>query len=75
MSKPSSSDDYDENGMTPLLYAVWVGDLQSVRSLLSEGADPNKPQRDDASSTPLWHAEEDFGLTAIASLLRTYGAS
>lgn len=75
MNKLSSTDDYDENGMTPLLCAVWGGDLETVRRLLDEGTNPNKPQRDDASSTPLWHAKEDFGLTAIASLLRAYGAS
>ncbi len=75
MSKRSSIDDYDENGMTPLLYAVWIGDLETVRSLLDDGADPNKPQQGQASSSPLWHAEEDFGLTAIANLLRAYGAS
>jgi len=75
MNKLSSIDDYDENGMTPLLYAVWIGDMEAVKSLLDNGADPNKPQRGEVSSTPLWHAEEDFGLTAIANLLRAYGAS
>lgn len=75
MSKFSSIDDYDELGMTPLLYAIFAGDLETVRSLLDEGADPNKPQRDDTAATPLWHAEEDFGLTDLANLLRTYGAT
>jgi len=75
MSKLSSIDDYDENGMTSLLYAVWIGDLETVRSLLDDGANPNKAQRGEALSTPLWHAEENFGLKAVANLLRAYGAS
>jgi ankyrin repeat protein len=74
MNKPSSIDDYDVNGMTPLLYAVFKGDLDSVQNLLNEGANPSKPQRDDATATPLWHAEQDFGLTEIGKLLRAYGA-
>lgn len=74
MSKLSSIDDYDENGITPLLYAVFRGDLDSVQSLLNDGANPSKPQRDDAMATPLWHAAEDFGLTEIGKLLRAYGA-
>lgn len=74
MSKLSSINDYDVNGMTPLLYAVFKGDLESVRRLLDQGANPNLPQRGDTMATPLWHAEEDFGLTEIGELLRAYGA-
>lgn len=74
MSTRAGIDDYDENGMTPLLYAVFAGDIDVVRSLLDAGADPDKPQRDDPSATPLWHAQEDFGLHAIANLLWAYGA-
>jgi ankyrin repeat protein len=33
----------DENGMTPLLYAIFAGDLGHVRQLLADGADPNLP--------------------------------
>lgn len=74
MSKSLSIDDYDDLGMTQLLYAVFAGDLETVRSLLNDGANPNKPHRDDVTATPLWHAEEDFGLTEIGILLREYGA-
>lgn len=74
MSKPASIDNYDVNGLTPLLSAIFKGDLESVRSLLEAGANPNKPQKDDATTTPLWHAEEDFGLIEIGKLLRAYGA-
>lgn len=74
MSKPSSVDDYDVNGMTALLYAIYVGDIENVRRLLDEGANPNLARQDDITATPLWHAEEDFGLKEIGSLLREYGA-
>jgi ankyrin repeat protein len=69
-----SIDGYDKLGMTPLLYAVFKGDLAAVKALLIQGADCNKPQRDDSTATPLWHAQEDFGLMEIADLLRTHGA-
>jgi ankyrin repeat protein len=66
-------DEWDDLGMTQLLYAVVRGDREEVKSLLERGADPNRPnQRGD---TPLWHAEDDFGLTEIAALLRQYGAT
>jgi ankyrin repeat protein len=66
-------DAWDALGMTPLLYAVFVGDVDPVRDLLERGADPNRPSR--SGETPLWHAEDDFGLVEIAALLRRYGAS
>lgn len=72
--KSQSIDAYDENGMTQLLYAVFTGDLTRVQELLQQGADFNKPQRDDPTATPLWHAEEDFGLLEVAQLLRAKGA-
>jgi hypothetical protein len=56
------------------MQSVFVGDLKSVQNLLNEGANPNKPHRDHATATPLWHAEEDFGLMDIGTLLRAYGA-
>ena len=59
-------------GMTPLLSAVFRGDIDAVRLLLESGADPNV--RPNPSDSPLWHAEDDFGLTEIAELLRSYGA-
>jgi ankyrin repeat protein len=61
-----------ENGMTPLLWAIFRGDIDAVRLLLESGADPNL--RSSAGDSPLWHAEDDFGLTEIARLLKSYGA-
>ena len=58
--------------MTPLLYAVFVGDTKEAERLLQEGADPNQPSG--SGETPLWHAEDDFGLHEMAALLRRYGA-
>ena len=31
----------DERGITPLMYAAWVGSLDAVKLLLEQGADPN----------------------------------
>jgi ankyrin repeat protein len=59
-------------GMTPLLWAIFRGDIDAVRLLLESGADPNA--RPNPSDSPLWHAEDDFGLTSIAELLKSYGA-
>ncbi len=59
-------------GMTPLLWAVFRGDVGAVRLLLECGADPNKTS--DIGDSPLWHAEDDFGLSEIAALLRSLGA-
>jgi ankyrin repeat protein len=67
-------DAYDSYGMTRLIHAVYEGNLAKVEALLVQGADCNKPQRDDPTATPLWHAEDDFGLTDIAALLRRHGA-
>ena len=58
-------DEWDELGRTPLLYAVYRGNLEDVKSILDQGADPNRPSR--AGGTPLWHAEDDFGLTEVAA--------
>ena len=62
-----------EGGMTPLLWAVYRGDVAAVRLLLESGADPNT--RPNPNDSPLWHAEDDFGLTEIAELLKSYGAT
>ena len=63
-------------GMTPLLIAVFRGDIDMVRLLLEKGADPNlRGNPMDASSCPLWHAEDDFGLIDIAKVLKSYGAA
>jgi uncharacterized protein len=66
-------DEWDEVGMTPLMIAVFRGDIEQVRELLEKGADPNRPASD--GSTPLWRAEDDFGLFEIAAVLRSYGAT
>jgi ankyrin repeat protein len=65
---------YDELGMTPLLLAIFAGDIDAVEALLRQGADCNMPQRGESTATPLWHAQEDFGLEEIAELLRKHGA-
>jgi ankyrin repeat protein len=74
LSSGETIDSYDANGMTPLLYAVFIGNIDAVRMLLDEGADCNRPHRGDATATPLWHAQEDFGLFEIAEILREHGA-
>jgi ankyrin repeat protein len=65
-------DEYDDLGMTALLFAVYRGDVEAVRLLLEAGADPHRESRQ--GTTPLWHATEDFGLHEIAELLRRHGA-
>ena len=62
-----------DGGLTPLLWAIFRGDVDAVRLLLESGADPNV--RPNPSDSPLWHAEDDFGLTEIAELLKPYGAT
>ncbi len=74
MNKSELIDAYDELGMTQLLSAVFVGDVATVKELLQLGANPNKPQRDDATATPLWHAEDDFGRIEVAQVRRAHGA-
>jgi ankyrin repeat protein len=71
----SAGEDLNEldAGMTPLLWAIFRGDIDAVRLLLESGADPNV--RPNPSDSPLWHDEDDFGLTSIAELLKLYGAS
>jgi ankyrin repeat protein len=62
-----------DGGLTPLLWAVFRGDIEAVRLLSESGADPNV--RPNPSDAPLWHAEDDFGLTEIAQLLKSFGAT
>jgi ankyrin repeat protein len=65
--------EFDEFRMTPLLWAIMGGDIDAVRLLLENGADPNvRPNPDDS---PLWSAEDDFGFSEIAALLRSYAAT
>jgi ankyrin repeat protein len=59
-----------KHGKAPLHWAVVGGYEAIVRAFLDAGADPNVEARD--GITPLWHAN-DFGLTAIADLLRSRG--
>jgi ankyrin repeat protein len=61
------------DSMTPLLWAIMRGDVEAVRLLLEGGADPNA--RPNPSDSPLWSAEDDFGLEEIAKLLKSYGAT
>ena len=65
--------EFDDFRMTPLLWAVMGGDITAVKILLESGADPNV--RPNPSDSPLWSAEDDFGLMEIAALLRSYGAT
>lgn len=67
-------DAWDENGMTPLLSAIFIGDSEAIRLLLAAGADPNRANRHDPTATLLWHARDDFGLHHIAALLVEAGA-
>ena len=63
----------DDFGMTPLHWAVYGGYMDLVRTLLEAGADPNRKSRD--ATTALWHAEDDFGMHDIATVLRRYRAT
>jgi len=40
---------------------------------LESGADPNV--RPNPTDSPLWSAEDDFGMADIAALLRSHGAT
>jgi ankyrin repeat protein len=65
--------EFDDFRMTPLLWAVMRGDITAVKILLESGADPNV--RPNPSDSPLWSAEDDFGMADIAALLRSHGAT
>jgi ankyrin repeat protein len=68
----SDLNEFDDYRMTPLLWAIMRGDIDAVRLLLESGADPNV--RPNPSDSPLWSADDDFGLHEIAALLKSYGA-
>lgn len=63
-------DELDENGQTPLHWAVLGGYDDIVQALLEAGANPNSFSGDGV--TPKWRAR-DFGLHQIEILLTTYG--
>jgi uncharacterized protein len=63
----------DDQGMTPLHWAVYGGYEDVTEALLKGGADPDL--RSWQGTTALWHAEDDFGLFTIADRLRRYGAT
>jgi len=65
--------EFDDYRMTPLLWAIMRDDINGVRLLLENGADPNV--RPNQTDSPLWSAEDDFGLHEIAALLKSYGAT
>ena len=64
---PSNLDDY---GNTALHWSVFGGNYDIAELLLRNGADVNAIANDGVS--PLWRAE-DFGLTRIADLVRSFG--
>lgn len=67
--------EYGPGGQTPLLMIVFIGATEAAELLLRHGADPNRANRYQPSSTPLWHASaEDFGLHEIEALLLRFGA-
>lgn len=74
LNRRPNLDAWDDHGMTPLLYAVFRGDIEAVRLMLQAGADSNRPQGSDPTATPLWHARDDFGLREIAEVLVQFGA-
>ena len=65
-------DSYDEAGHTPLLLAVFLGFADVAEALLKAGANPNKLGA--SGDSPLWHAEDDFGLEDVSKVLKRYGA-
>jgi hypothetical protein len=61
----------DETSMTPLLYAVYRGDVEFLQHTAGSRCRPQFQSNAKRSHThiPLWHAEHDFGLNEIAALL------
>ena len=62
-------DELDNHGHTALHWAVFRGDIDLVKILLDEGANPNILSDDGV--TPKWRAR-DFGLSDIEDLLDKY---
>ena len=69
----ADQNEFDDFRMMPLLWAIMRGDIAAVKMLLEKGADPNV--RPNPSDSPLWSAEDDFGMAEIAALLRSHGAT
>jgi ankyrin repeat protein len=70
ISQGFNLDELDELGNSPLHWAVMGGYYDIVKLLLEAKANPNVISDD--GFTPTWSAE-DFYLTEIADLLRSYG--
>jgi prolyl 4-hydroxylase len=49
--------EYDEEGYTPLLYAIQLGHLHIAQFLISKGADKDVPSRNIYNATALWWAK------------------
>jgi ankyrin repeat protein len=60
---PKSLDGKGEAGWTPLMYAALYGDAETVRTLLTRGANPNA--RNDAGGTALMYGVEDAEKTGL----------
>jgi ankyrin repeat protein len=71
-ANPNGEDD-DDDGYTPLRWAVEDGDLDFVRILLEAGAEVDRP-RGDPSDTPLSLAVDDNNAPCVSMLLEN-GAS
>jgi ankyrin repeat protein len=63
----------DDMGMPPLMWAVYGGYSEIAERLCLSGANVNF--RQPTGETPLWHAEDDFGLWDVAAVLRWHGAT
>lgn len=62
-----------EDGSTPLISAIRKKDLNHVRSLLNNGADPNFPEKGGLEGTPLMYASS-INDTSYSKLLIEAGA-
>ena len=63
----------DAGGQAPLHWAVLGGYVDCVAALLRFGADPNLVDGNGVS--PVWTAEDDFGMHTVAALLRSAGGT
>ena len=63
------------DGVSALFYAITRGDLETVTALVKLGADVNQPVWRDGSGSPLWFAQNFWGMLEIADFLRERGAA